>query len=209
MSKPKREDLEPGTLERLSWQPDKAPASLDAVFDYAKKVAEDAIAWYREKKPPKKRWARWCRGLAIALGSAAAILPILAQIFRRADGVPVIAPAWASAALVVAAALVAFDRFFGFSSAWIRFMKADLRLTKTLAEFYIDWEAEKAVWKGAQPDEDQLKRMLGRAKKLITEVNDIVQEETNEWIRDFQSALKQIDQAAKPPATPPSPSGGP
>jgi hypothetical protein len=41
-------------------------------------------------------------------------------MFTRGQGIPVIQPAWASVALLVAAACVGLDRFFGYSTAWMR-----------------------------------------------------------------------------------------
>jgi low affinity Fe/Cu permease len=53
--------------------------------------------------------------------AVAGVLPVLSQIFGAGSSVK-IQPAWAAVALAIAVSLVALDRFFGFSSAWARYM---------------------------------------------------------------------------------------
>ena len=184
-----------GKLGELLWKPGEVKSSLHVIFHHASKNAAGAIDWYERKKNSKKAWARCLRVLAIIAVTIAGIIPILAQIFE--DSSLTIAPAWASVALAIAAALVILDRFFGFSSAWMRYIAAELKLSQILKEFRIDWERERAAWEGREPDRDQVQVMLAKARAFITQVDEIVRKETDEWIRQFQNILKQIDKAAK------------
>ncbi len=196
MSDTAKKDLEPGELGKLSWEPDKVEESLDVVFQHATKKAKDAIDWYLMSKRPKKRGAIFLRVLAILSASAGGILPILSQIYL-ADGKPEISPAWASVLIGIAAAMVALDRLFGFSSGWMRFIAAELQLHQLLEAFQLDWEREKALWKGERPTDEQVQSMLKEAREFVFQVNNVVREETNAWIVQFQSSLKQIDKLAK------------
>jgi hypothetical protein len=99
--------------------------------------------------------------------------------------------------LGVAAALILLDRFFGFSTAWMRYIAAELKIQQLNKEFQLDWEADKAAWLGVEPTADQLRSTLARFKAFVTQVNTIVREETDAWIQEFQSTLKQIDEAAE------------
>jgi hypothetical protein len=136
------------------------------------------------------------RAGSIAMGTIAGIIPILAQIFIR-DGHPLVQPAWASVALGIAAALVLLDRYFGFSSAWMRYISTELNLRQLTQEFQMDWESDKAAWLGSEPTPDQLRATFARFKAFVTQVNTIVRQETDAWIQEFQSTLKEIDEAAK------------
>ena len=191
MSGEEHEVFENGKLGELSWKHGKIQSSLHVIFHHASKNAAGAIDWYEGKIGTKKAWARSLRVSTIIFVTIAGIIPILAQIFT------VIAPAWASVALAIAAALVMLDRFFGFSSAWMRYISAKLQLSQILKEFRIDWEVERASWEGREPDGDQVKVMLCKARSFITQVDEIVRKETDEWLKQFQSILKQIDKGAK------------
>ena len=189
-------DLGPTERLQLSWEPGKIVPSLEALFDRITKEAESAIGWYIRAKRPKQRWARLLRFGSIIAGTTAGLIPILAQMFSK-DGHPWIQPAWASVALGIAAALVLLDRFFGFSSAWMRYIATELNIQQLNQEFQLDWESDKATWLGSEPTADQLRSTLARFKAFVTQVNTIVRQETDAWIQEFQSTLKQIDEAAK------------
>jgi hypothetical protein len=189
-------DLGPTQRFRLCWEAGKVLTSLETLFDRIAYEAETAITWYIRAKRPKQQWAMFLRVSAIGAGTIAGIIPILAQIFVR-DGHPVIQPAWSSVALGTAAALVLLDRFFGFSSAWMRYVATELDIRQLTQEFQLDWESDKAAWHSAEPTPDQLRSTLARFKAFVTQVNTIVRQETDAWIQEFQSTLKQIDEAAK------------
>jgi hypothetical protein len=190
-------DLGPTERLQLSWEPGKIVASLETLFERITNEAEAAINWYLRAKRPKQRWAMFLRVGSIAFGTIAGIIPILAQISVNKDGTARIQPAWASVALGIAAALVLLDRFFGFSSAWMRYIGTELNIRQLNQEFQLEWESDKATWLGAEPTSDQLRSTLGRFKAFVTQVNTIVRQETDAWIQEFQSTLKQIDEAAQ------------
>lgn len=189
-------DLGPTERLLLSWEKGKIVASLETLFERITKESESAINWYLRAKRPKQRWAMLLRVGSIAFVTIAGIIPILSQIFTQ-DGRPRIQPAWASVALGIAAALVLLDRFFGFSSAWMRYIATELNIRQLTQEFHLDWESDKAAWLGSEPTPDQLSSTLAEFKAFVTQVNTIVRQETDAWIQEFQSTLKQIDEAAK------------
>jgi hypothetical protein len=182
------------SLGTLDWTPEGRTASLAVVYHHAAAGAESAIEWYLKSKRPKQRLARWIRGSAICLGALAGLIPMVAEMQRFHDRIE---PVWASIVLGLAAALVMLDRFFGFSSAWVRYISTELHLRQILEEFRLDFEAEKAAWKDATATDEQLQRALASCHSFVTRVNAIVREETNLWVAEFQDTLKQIDENAK------------
>ncbi len=202
-----RTDLAPGALADLSWEPDQARESINAVYLFVLAKATGAIDWYIDAKRWKKRFATYLRLGAILLTAAGGILPILSQLITRDSGRPLIAPAWASVILAVAATLVVLDQFFGFSSGWIRYISTELRVQKLLDEFRIDWQGEMATWPKTGPDKNHIQTALSTARTFVTQVNARVLEETDAWVAEFQSALKQIDEAARAEAKVSRPGG--
>ncbi len=196
MTKSKSKDLKFFILENLSWTPDDRIISLEKVFKCVSGEAQQAISWYLDKKNSKRIWARILRLTAILATTAAGLIPLLSQI-SISNRTLQISPAWASVALVVAVALVGLDKFFGYSSAWIRFLTSEMKIRNTLQTFQIDWEIQKATLKGAPPSDDQVQDMLVRCKTFLVQVNVILENEMTAWKQEFQAALKQIDDAAK------------
>jgi hypothetical protein len=187
---------QPAHLPELDWSPEAMDASLTKCKDYVVTRAMDAIAYYQYAKRPKKRWAIWLRMGALLFAGAAGILPILSQIVTDASGDSYIAPAWASVFLALAAGAVAIDRFFGFSSAWMRFMASELRLRRALDDFELEWSATRAGWGGEAPDATRAQEMLGRARTFLAQVADIVKEETDQWLTEFNENIRQLDERA-------------
>ncbi len=196
MTNNKSNDLKFVNLESFSWTSNDRINSLEKVFKYVSSEAQQAINWYLSKKNSKRIWARILRFAAILATTVAGLIPLLSQISISHQKMSV-SPAWASVALVVAVALVGFDKFFGFSSAWIRFLTTEVQIRKTLQAFQIDWEIQKAALKGADPSDDQVQDMLIQCKTFLAQINVILENEMTSWKQEYQAALKQIDDTAK------------
>jgi len=174
------EDLGGAKLPELDWSdPDQALAS---VFEYSKDHAREAEDWYTEKRRSKKIGGQVLRVMSITLGAVAAIIPILSQIFADSGG-PAIPPAWSSVALVFAAALIGFDRYFGLSTGWTRFMTANQRISQLRRNFEFSWQEIVA---------DRPNSTVGRlrlAQQFVGAVDNEVARETGAWSSEFQSSL--------------------
>ena len=133
------QDIRPGELASLDWRPEHARQSLDVIYRHVVDNASQAINWYLRARRPKRRWAQMLRVGAIIMVAVAGVLPVLSQIFSAGSSVK-IQPAWASVALAIAVALVALDRFFGFSSAWARYMATGQAISAALNQFRLDWQ---------------------------------------------------------------------
>jgi len=191
-------DLQVGTLEDLSWAPNDYVSSLDKVFKYVSGEAQRAIVWYLSKKGPKRRGARLLRFAAIVATTVAGVIPLLAEISTsNGNGQPQISPAWASVALVLAVAMIGLDRFFGFSTAWMRFLTTEIQIRTALQAFQLDWEIQRATWKGTTPTDQQVQDMLARCQAFLGQVNTLLEHEMTAWMQEFQATLQQIDDSAK------------
>jgi hypothetical protein len=193
----KKPDLGPAPSLSLDWSPEKATESLQKVFDHALGLANEAIGWYLHAKNGKGRFARRFRVVAIVLATIGALLPTAGELMADSFGTKPIRAGWTAILLGIVGALLLLDRFFGFSTGWMRYIAAELQLRQVAQEFQMDWEAERATWKGNAPTGEQILEMMARCKTFVSQVNTVVRDETNAWMKEFESALQQIDDAAK------------
>lgn len=187
-------DIEQHELGELKWQSDDRAESLTTVYRHAIDSAREVETWYAKKRRMKRPWGRALRGGAILLVGLAAILPVVAQIFG--DGGGAIAPGWATVALAAAAILIALDRFFGFSSAWMRFMEADLHVKQLRHDFEYAWQ-EAQVTQSDPPTDAEVVALLALARAFATAVDAGVAKETGVWATEFRSILEKIERDAE------------
>lgn len=178
----KGDDLRQTDLPQLDWS--NADTALTAAYDYAIAQSKDAENWYVRKRRPKRIGGRILRVSAIVLAAIAALIPILAEIYTH-GGKPGISPGWASVALVLAAALVGLDRYFGLSTGWTRFMTTQLAIAKLRHDFEFEWQRAQAP--GRDPQPDQLLQLIHR---FISAIDQTVAAETGTWSSEFQAGLE-------------------
>lgn len=192
----KSSDIPLRSIDMLEWSLEKREESVARLTAHAANQAKEISEWYLRKKTKKQRWAIRYRGGAILCTAVAAVLPVLAQMQVTAFGIG-LPPASASILLAVAAALIALDQFGGFSSAWMRFIAAEMKIKALHAEFEMDHQAERASWVGKPPNDEQVQRALARTKTFVQAMNSVVQDETNTWIQEFRATLKTLEEQAK------------
>jgi SMODS and SLOG-associating 2TM effector domain 2 len=183
----------PATSAALAWDTADVEGSLSRLKAFASSRAAEAVSYYRRIKQPKKWWATRLRVLSLVFAGISGILPLLSQIWADSRGRPVIAPAWASVALALAAGAVAIDRYFGFSSAWMRFMASELKISRALDQFELDWEATRAGI-GVETAGDTASLLMDRARHFVADVADIVGGETAQWMSEFRETMRQLDE---------------
>ena len=186
-----RRDVQPEPSNVLDWSPEHRRESIHTVYQRAEKHALEAINWYLLSKRQKKFWAQLLRLGTIGLTALAGLLPIISEIYKFSS------PAWASIVLGLAGVALAVDKFCGYSTAWMRFIAAEHQIRQSLHEFQMDYELEQAGWDDAHPSVEQTQKILSRCKTFLFQVDAIIRQETDQWLAEFQDALKQIDSSAK------------
>jgi low affinity Fe/Cu permease len=198
-AKPERrvsQDIRPAELGSLDWRPEHARQSLDVIYQHVVGVASQAISWYLTARRPKRRWAQRLRVGAIIMVAVAGVLPVLSQIFGTGSSVE-IQPAWATIALAIAVALVALDRFFGFSSAWARYMATGQAISAALNQFRLDWQQSSSQLPIGGFTQESIDHLLDLAKTLVRKTDDLVQAETFQWVKEFRETLTEIERSAQ------------
>ena len=178
----------------ISWKLENLEADLKSLSDYALGIAEKARDYYQSHSRAKKSWAKNLRLVAIIATALGGILPILSQILEKykID----LDPAWATVAITVAITAIGLDKFFGYSSAWMRFITTEIKVDGKIEQFRLSIENEKFSWAGVAPTFEQGRAMLNIIVQFLNETSEIVKDETNTWMVEFQSAIQKFNEEA-------------
>jgi hypothetical protein len=176
------------------WDKNKPDESLEDAYGWAVESARAQIAWYAQSREPKKRGSQWFRGSSIALAAIGGLFPLVDAAIPDSQ---VMFGQWGYVAIALAAALVLYDRFFGLSSGWMRYMVTELSLQRTLREFQYDWNILIAQQAQQQPPQDNTVALLQRLKDFSLQVETLVKQETDAWVTEFQTNLSELETMLK------------
>jgi hypothetical protein len=181
-----------------NWDPARPIESLKEIHDYVIDQAIKSTDWYFKHKGAKAFFSQAVRFFAWILAAVSGILPILANL-SNADPKNVFqSPLVPSLLLGIAAALLGLDKAFGYSTGWARYVLTATNIRKTLEQFRLDW-AELMAQSGisAQPANPitatQVAPLIECAKQFRIEVENLVLQETKDWITEFQTNTAQME----------------
>lgn len=184
-----------------TWDGSDPGSSLAKVYAATVEKARQQIDWYKVKAGPKRMGSQACRFAAIVLFGLAALIPLLKAAISGSGIIPAgqmnIAFESGYVFAAIAAGVIAFDRFFGLSSGWIRYIQTQLALEGALDELHYDWVALLAKIQGQTPTPEQVQTMIQRLRSFIVLVNGQTQKETEAWVMEFQANLADLEKAAK------------
>jgi hypothetical protein len=163
-------------------------AALTQLYRHAEDRAIDAVDWYLQDKRGKRIWSRGLRLLVIALVTAGGLQPLLDAAVPGPSRT-----AWGYVLLALAAACIGFDRFFGLSSGWMRSMTCAQSLERRLEQLQYDWAAECARSASRTVDPKQVQNRLALLRVFADDVAALMQQETAEWVLEFQSNLLRLE----------------
>ena len=92
---------------------------------------------------------------------------------------------------------IALDRFFGFSSAWARYMATGQAISAALNQFRLDWQKSSRKLSADELTRDSIDHLLDLAKTLVRKTDDLVQAETLQWVKEFRETLTEIERSAE------------
>jgi len=189
-------------IHELEWQePEQIQTSIGLLFEFAEASANYSIDWYEAKRARKASKSRMLRFLAILLTVFGGLTPILGGL--GLSNIPVSKDRTLNLGqlgylfLGLAAACVGFDKFFGFSSGWMRYISTKITLERILSEFRLDWAMMVAKFGKKAPTEDQVQLMIQRVKEFLTAITTQVEQETQAWVLEFKTNLADIEKSAK------------
>ena len=195
---PVPENITVGKWDPETWKSKPPVEAIHALFAYVDNEASKAVAWYENAKGKKASLSRWLRGGSIVLFVLGGLAPIAAGIIGNGAADPKMVLVTQSGYLMLglAAGVLAFDRYFGVSSGWIRYMTSMAAIERLRAEFLFDWTAllQKAP---ATIDSEAKLVFLTRAQAFQKGVAEIVEKETAAWVVEFQSSIADLEKAVQ------------
>ena len=186
-------DLEGWRLPVPDWGSGVDRKSLSELYDWAERVASDAISWYLTEKKRKAIWSRSLRRLTVILATLGGTVP-MAALAVGSTGLG----NWGFALFALAGGCLAYDRFFGYSSAWLRYVAAATRLRGELTEFQLSWTKTMAMHGGRDLTADQTALMVDSVRAFVATVNEVVRSETESWLAEFHSGLAEMEAKLQP-----------
>jgi hypothetical protein len=141
-----------------------------------------------DEKRQKARWSRRLRALALILATLGGAVPVVALAAGRPD-----LGNWGYPLLALSAGAVAYDRFFGYSSAWQRYVATATSLRADLADFQLAWARQLAAIGAQDPDGQAVQQLIDLAHAFTKNVNDSVRAETDAWLTDFNTRLAELE----------------
>jgi hypothetical protein len=187
------DDLSVDLLEKVESDPRKA---IEALYVRAEKHARGTIDWYIAAKRSKAR-AGGLRYVAIALTTLGGLVPVVQSMgFEHVKSFPGFSQL-GYLCFALAGALIAFDRFSGLSSGWIRYITSALTLQRMLRDFQLTWAQEMLSLGGKTPEAEQIPRLVGLLRQFGAQVDAEVERETQTWAAEFQSSLADLEKMAR------------
>ena len=190
-------DLKPGSFpEDLKWSETGATTSLEKLYQFVNDECDRATKWYFDKKKTMKFFGYVFRVGSILTLATSGVIPILGEIYEQGD-VPGLSPAWATFALAIAGVLVFLDRFGGYTTGWIRYIRTAQALSRLQSNFRIEWESQRLILQSGQTDSATVDQAIQKCRDFLAQVNLIVGAETDEWAKDFQKILAELEKKTK------------
>jgi hypothetical protein len=102
-------------------------------------------------------------------------------------------PLWTSVLLVAAGGSIGLDRFFGYSTAYVRYLATEQKLLLIVHQFQLDWQVRRASWASQEPSLGALEEAVAACKGLLLSVDEAVRAETDAWAQEFAAVLVEIE----------------
>ncbi|MEW2084692.1 SLATT domain-containing protein [Streptomyces sp. NPDC005283] len=157
---------------------------LDELYRWVEAAGLRTAEWYLADRVWKRRTARVLR-TGTALGVIAGTALLLLDLTAALDG----ASGWGYLSLLLGAACLACDRYFGLTSGWIRNVATAQRVQRRLQALQFDWASE-CVREVLGPTEgtasEASERCLGVLRRFSEDVTELVRSETADWMAEFR-----------------------
>ncbi len=181
------------------WDRTNPKESLMQVHQWAIKNAQKHIEWYRNRSKIRKTLSQLLRITVILNITAGALCPLIDAtgvfINEQPGADSIILGKWGYVFMALAAAIAGFDKYFGLSTGWMRFIVTQLSLERVLAEFHYDWAVLLDKQQEGQSKSNTI--LLQRVKDFSLKVDELVKQETDSWVLEFQSNLAELEKVLK------------
>lgn len=170
---------------------------MDTIEETYTKViqhANNTSNWYKVNIKAKRKYSRGIRLTSIILFGLGGIIPLINALILENKGETTILNL-GYIAIAFAGTLLLLDKFFGFSSGWIRYITTEMEITKKTKEFELRWRIETYRKNLAELPEEEAKELLRMLADFLVMVEEIVTEETSSWALEFQSNMAELQKS--------------
>lgn len=170
------------------------PERVQAIVEYVENQMESKINWYRRKKQGKQLASKAIRFIALLSVIVGGLMPLWSDATLGINSYKA-----GYMFLGVGGALLLFDRMFGISSGWMRFMVAAQQLEALRDDFRL---ASTAI-RGRNPQESKelLADAARCAQEYLNRTHAIVLDETGKWVSEFESSIARLEKISSPDST--------
>ncbi|MEU0381757.1 SLATT domain-containing protein [Streptomyces cyaneofuscatus] len=164
---------------------DEPAERLDELYRWVESGALATAEWYLTDRVWKRRGARALR-LGTAVGVVAGVALPLLDLTGALSG----AAGWGYLSLLLGAACMGCDRYFGLTSGWIRNLATAQAVQRRLQVLQFDWASE-CVRETLGPSEgtasEAAERCLGVLRRFSEDITELVRSETADWMVEFRA----------------------
>lgn len=164
------------------------------LFRHAESEVTTAIGWYLARRRGPSAWSRSLRALAALLGIAGTLIPLV-----HTASPALVQPEWGFVFLAGGAGCVLFDRIFGFSASWTRYIRTELALQQILKKAQSDW-AQLFLRTTDSPSDKEQAALLAVIERLRTDAQRLIEEEGSAWVGYLADGVEELTRSTSPSA---------
>lgn len=180
-----RDDAKPSFLKDSETE-----KALKALYEYAESEAIQKIEWYHQKKQWKATMSRALRLMVIGLFSLGCLVPIVKAAFPAVASIQPERFDFGQAGyllIALAAGFLALDRFFGYSTGWVRYVTTAMEIEKSLEAYRMEWTRVTAKNASQPYRTDVIDRLIRLSKDFVLSTLANVEQETKVWASEFRT----------------------
>jgi hypothetical protein len=164
---------------------------LAELHAYVESFATDQSSWYKRNRVVRQVASLWIRFFSLLFLFFGGLCPLLP---KNIPGSPVqdFGP-WGYVLIGIGGGLLLFDRLFGVSSSWMRFIWAAFEIEALLDEFRMRWirigTTKPILGATDAKSPDTFQALITAAEEAINRIHAIVLLETSAWRSEFQGNI--------------------
>lgn len=168
--------------------------TITSTYEEVLAKANGSAAWYVKNQKWMKRLSKIIRLLSIVLFGLGGLIPMInSLLLENQSDLKIVNLGYI--AIAIAGTLLLVDKFFGFSSGWIRFITANMEIERMIVEFEMRWKIETFGKDLENISEEEGKIMLTLLMDFVFQINEVMKQETNSWVSEFQSNLAELQES--------------
>ncbi len=166
------------------WDPTIAPEVIKQIETETIARVDWYIKWYQDNKKIKSSWSKVIRSTCVIFFVSTALIPVLKSIYSWVQ------IEYGYLLSGIASGLLFFDKFYGFSTGWIRYNNALASLGNAKRDFQKIMQDAVLLHPANTPEGFQA--LVDTIRAFDDNVSTIIQTETDEWSKEFRAGNDEL-----------------